>query len=199
MKRILVLLFALSVALSGIYAVTATDGNVKVELDLMELTDDNASVVIGFSDDEVTDFTPVSQPPYSEGYSLEANADTGIASNETSQDKLYVYAQITSADAVDVYLKSKPFDGYTVSGGTSLSAATLDWSISDDSDFSVSFNSEKTSEAIITHLAGSAASSVSQVYCKELVITTEDFRPISKHYGANYWEQNLVVTINSGS
>ncbi len=198
MKRILVLLFVLSVALSGIYAVTATDDNVKVELDLMKLTGDKASVVIGFSKNEVTDFT-TSVESYSDGYSLVPDATTGIASNEASQDKLYVYARITSADGVDVYLKSKPLDGYTVSGGTSLSAATLDWSISGDSDFSVSFDSEKTSEAIITHLAGSADSPVSQVYCKQLTIKTDDFRPISKQHEANYWEQNLVVTINSGS
>lgn len=199
MKRILVLLFALSVALSGMYAaVTATEDNVAVKLDLMELTGDKASVKIGFSKNEVTDFTAQVES-YLDGYSLVPDAATGIASNKDSENKLYVYAQITSAEAVDVYLRSEPFEGYTVSGGNSLLGATLSWSISDGSDFSVSFNSEKTSGAIISHSAGSADSPVSQVYCKQLTIETDDFRPISKLYGANYWEQNLYVTINSGS
>ena len=206
MKRILVLLFALSVALSGIYAaVTADEGNVTVKLDLMKITD--GSVVIGFSDDEVTDFTPVSQSPYADGYSLEANADTGVASNASSLNKLYVYAQITSPTAVDVYLRSAPFNGYSDSvNKTQKENAMLDWTVASKEvgdDFSVGFNSadgsEITSKAIISHPAGSVANPVSKVYCKELVITTEDFRPISQRYGANYWEQILYVTINSGS
>ena len=202
-KIAVIVIFSIAIGLLSATDVVEgkTEDKVLVNLDLIG-TEYEPLIRVGFSSTAVGGFDEVSNLT---SVALVPDPLTGKANNGPTE--IYAYAQIVNDQEVNVYLRSSALNGFKTKNGDPVSDGSLPWHVTGPDGYSAEFglvdgqDSDITiATPLITHVATTGATPVAQYYSKQLNFYTDgDFRTVSKVKGANYWQENLVVTIEDGN